>query len=91
MWRVENMARRPTVADFERTLRQAYPEVVSFPLLRTLPAVAWELDVPVSVLVRSLKDPKKSLWRRHGKTYVPPDVYERWKVQALKGEEIGDL
>jgi hypothetical protein len=70
----------------ERVLRHAYPEVETFPLLRTLPAVAWELDVPVRVLVRSLKDPRRTLWRRNGKTYVPPDVYERWKEKIGRGE-----
>lgn len=73
---------KPTIFDLERTLRQVYPEVTTFPLLRTLAAVAWELGVPARILVRSLKNPKRSLWRRNGRTYVPPDVYERWKTQV---------
>ena len=76
--------KRPSVIDMERTLRREYPEVESFPLLRTLAAVAWELDVPARYLVRSLRDPRGSLWRRNGKTYVPPDIYERWKRQRVE-------
>ena len=63
----------------EQTLWDVYPEVESFPLLRTLPAASSELGVPVRVLIHTLKNPWKTLWRRGDKVYVPPDVFERWR------------
>lgn len=74
---------KPTVADIERILRKHYPEEENFPILRTLSYVAWELDISQRTLLRSLKEPRKVLWYRRGKIYVPPDVYLRWKNNSL--------
>jgi hypothetical protein len=63
----------------ERTLRRQYPEVSTFPLVRTLAAAAWELQVSQRMLLSTLKNPRKTLWYRCGRVYVPPDVYERWR------------
>ena len=70
---------RPTIIEIERVLRKHFPEVEDFPLLRTLSFVAWELDVSRRDLLRSLREPRKVLWYRGKKIYVPPDVYSRWK------------
>jgi hypothetical protein len=70
---------KPTVRDLEQTLLDVYPDEESFPLLRTLHAASSELGVPARVLVRTLKNPGQTLWRRGDKVYVPPDVFERWR------------
>jgi hypothetical protein len=70
---------KPTIIDMERVLKRHFPEIDDFPLLRTLSFVAWELDVSRRDLLKSLKNPRKVLWYRRGKVFVPPDVYTKWK------------
>lgn len=70
---------KPTITDLERVLRKHFPHLEDFPLLRTLSYVAWELDISRRDLLKTLRDPKKALWYRGGKIYVPPDIYARWK------------
>jgi hypothetical protein len=70
---------KPTITDLERVLRKSFPHLEDFPLLRTLSYVSWELSIPQRDLLKRLKDPKKVLWYRGGKIYVPPDIYARWK------------
>jgi hypothetical protein len=79
---------KPTISDMERVLKKHFPHLEEFPLLRTLSSVAWELSVSRRDLLRTLKDPRKVLWYRGGKIYVPPDVYLRWK-QTLNTEDLG--
>lgn len=74
---------KPSVVEMERVLRHHYPDVSSFPLVRTLAAVAWELGISQHDLLRTLPD-RRILWRRKGKIYVPPDVYERWRTRFTR-------
>lgn len=71
----------PTVAEMERVLREHWPDVDEFPLLRTLAAAAWELGVSQRTLLRSLRSPRTTLWYRRRKVYVPPDVYQHWTAR----------
>lgn len=65
-------------------MRRLYPEVIVFPLVRTLAAAAWELGVSQRELLRTLPEGKWALWHRKGKMYVPPDVFERWRVRFTR-------
>ena len=86
---------KPTITDMERVLRRYFPEVRTFPLLRTLSHVAWELGISRRELLKSLREEKAVLWVQGSKIFIPPDVYYRWKMQAenrcrLCGEALED-
>jgi hypothetical protein len=74
---------KPNIADMERVLKKYFPDLEEFPFLRTLSYVAWELRISRRDLLKTLREPRKVLWYRGGKIYVPPDVYLRWK-ETLK-------
>lgn len=82
------MSRKPTITDLERVLKKNFPEAADFPLLRTLSYVSWELDIPQRELLKTLRDPRKVLWYRGKKIYVPPDVYARWKQMKSEAARV---